>query len=62
VKREDEERFYGIYNASYPMAYIIAPTLGSLLLSSFGMNGIWLGASFVFILITLSTLSISKKY
>ncbi len=62
VKPEDQERFYGIYNASYPMAYIIAPSLGSILLASFGINGIWLGASFVFILIALSALSIGKKY
>lgn len=62
VKPEDQDRFYGIYNASYPMAYIIAPSLGSILLASFGINGIWLGASFVFILIALSALSIGKKY
>ncbi len=62
VRQEDEERFYGIYNASYPIAYIIAPTLGAILLSSFGMNGVWYGAAFMFILIALSSLSISKKY
>lgn len=62
VKQEDEDRFYGIYNTAYPIAYILAPTLGSLLLSSFGMNGIWFGAAFVFILITFAALSINKKY
>lgn len=62
VKQEDEERFYGIYNAAYPVAYIIAPTFGSLLLASFGINGIWIGSAFVFILIGLMTLSIGKKY
>lgn len=62
VKKEDEERFYGIYNTSYPIAYIVAPVLGSLLLTSFGMNGIWLGSAFVFILIAISALSIGKKY
>ena len=62
VKQEDEERFYGIYNAAYPVAYIIAPTLGALLLASFGINGIWIGSAFVFILIGIATLSIGKKY
>lgn len=62
VRREDEERFYGIYNASYPVAYILAPIIGATLLASFGMNGIWLGAAFVFILIALTALTISKKY
>lgn len=62
VKQEDEERFYGIYNAAYPIAYIIAPTLGSLLLASFGINGIWIGSAFVFILIGITTFSIGKKY
>lgn len=58
----DVDRFYGIYSASYPMAYILAPLLGSLLLSSFGINGIWLGAAVVFILIALTSLTIDKKY
>mgnify|MGYP001618205023 CR=1 FL=1 len=62
VNQEDEERFYGIYNASYPIAYITAPAAGALLLSSFGMNGIWFGAAFVFILMTFVALSINKKY
>ncbi|MCX6733687.1 MAG: MFS transporter [Candidatus Peregrinibacteria bacterium] len=58
----DVERFYGIYSASYPIAYIAAPLFGSLLLSSFGINGIWLGAAVVFILIALTALTIDKKY
>jgi len=59
---KEVERFYGIYSASYPIAYIIAPLFGSLLLSSFGINGIWLGAAVVFILIALASLMIDKKY
>lgn len=62
VNQEDEERFYGIYNASYPIAYITAPAAGSILLASFGMNGIWFGSAFVFILMTFVALSINKKY
>ncbi len=62
VKPQDEERLYGIYNASYPIAYIIAPTFGAILLSSFGISGVWIGTAFVFILVALSSLSISKKY
>ena len=62
VAPRDEERFYGIYSASYPIAYIIAPLFGSLMLFSFGINGIWLGAAVVFILITLVALTIDRKY
>lgn len=62
ISQKDEERFYGIYSASYPVAYILAPLFGSVMLSGFGINGIWLGVAVVFILITLLALSIDKKY
>lgn len=62
VQKKDEERFYGIYNASYPTANILAPIVGATLLASFGMNGIWLGSAFVFILMTITALTIDKKY
>jgi MFS-type transporter involved in bile tolerance (Atg22 family) len=62
VEKKDEEQLYGIYNASYPVAYILAPMAGATLLGSFGMNGIWLGSAFVFILMTFTALTIDKKY
>ena len=56
------DRFYGIFSAAYPTAYIVAPLFGSLMLASFGINGIWLGAAVVFILMALMSLTIDKKY
>lgn len=62
IPQKDEERFYGIYSASYPVAYILAPLFGSAMLAGFGINGIWLGVAVVFILMMFVALSIDKKY
>lgn len=62
VQKGEEDRLYGIFSAAYPVAYILAPLFGSLMLSSFGINGIWLGTAVVFILIALMSLTIDKKY
>ena len=40
---EEAERFFGIYNASAPLASLVAPLAGGIVFSiGFGLRGVWL--------------------
>lgn len=62
VKKADAEKYYGIYNTSYPVAKIIAPILASIVFGIFGsINGVWFLCSAVFIVFTCIALLIKEK-
>lgn len=61
VPAQDEDRLFGILTAAYPLAYIAAPLVGTLLLKPFGINGIWLFTAAVCTMILLLCLTLAKK-
>jgi len=57
VDKKNEEKYYGIYNVSRNIANVIAPLIGALTLTIFGMAGLWYGlaiALFIFFIISLT--------
>jgi DHA1 family multidrug resistance protein-like MFS transporter len=60
VSAKDEEKFFGVYNTAEPIANVIAPLIGSLLLGLWGFSGLWLGSSLIFLLFLLLSVFVRK--
>ncbi|PIZ52438.1 hypothetical protein COY27_00390 [Candidatus Woesearchaeota archaeon CG_4_10_14_0_2_um_filter_33_13] len=60
IKEKDEERFYGVYNTAEPVANIIAPLIGSGLIFFFGISGLWIGSSIMFLMFMIIATRIKK--
>ncbi|MBW3005136.1 MFS transporter [Candidatus Woesearchaeota archaeon] len=47
AKRKDEDRFYGIFKMSYPIANVVAPLIAAGLIFIGGFNGLWYGTAVI---------------
>lgn len=61
TEKKDEDRLYGIYNTGFPLANILAPLVGSLILSFTDINGLWIFAAGIFFILGFLSLRIKKK-
>lgn len=61
TEKKDEDRFYGIYNMCYPLANILVPLIGSIILTFTGINGLWIFAAVIFFMLGFLSLSLKQK-
>lgn len=62
AKKSEAEKYYGIYNTAFPIAYIFGPILGSFLIMLGGLNLLWAGTSLVLFIFMLFATRIKDKY
>ncbi|MBW3011245.1 MFS transporter [Candidatus Woesearchaeota archaeon] len=60
VKRKDEERFYGIFNMSDPVANVIAPLVAAGFFFLWGYPGLWFGVAGVMLMFMLISLTVKR--
>lgn len=61
TRKKDEERLFGIYNASNPIANILTPLIGAIIISIAGMNGLWIFCGIFLLAVAGIAFSLGKK-
>jgi MFS family permease len=60
IKKKDEERFYGVYNTSDPLANIVGPLIASGLILVWGFQGVWYGSAGILLIFMLIALKAKR--